>query len=129
MKERHFGCHIYKKHPTAAALVTCLLLQSNSLEHLDKITVALYCEAVRYPLNSYVPDDVIVETNFDMIWFKKLWTKSHTDFARAMGTKGTETERVYDTYVLKRSFIEGIFGTDPPLCEFIFELEEESYSS
>lgn len=53
-------------------------------------------------------EDVITETGADMMNFTQTMSKLRKEYAEAHENRGLRYERVYDVYILKEIFIEGL---------------------
>lgn len=69
----------FLKSPAAVALNDCIKLKSKSHMRQKKGTVTLYFEDVTFLLKAYVTDDVISETDADMMCFTLASTESPTE--------------------------------------------------
>lgn len=100
--------HFFMKKPAAAALNSRISLPSKSHRRHKEGTLTTYCEVVNYLLETYATDDVIAETDAEILRFTQPPTKSPTEYAEALWNKALRCDRVYDEYVLKGIFIEGL---------------------
>lgn len=96
------------KRPAAEALNARTALRSDSHKRQKKGAVAIHWEAVNYLLETYKTDEVIAETDADMVHLVQASNESSTDFANAMWNKALQCHRVYDEYELKGIFLEGL---------------------
>lgn len=76
--------HFFMKRLAAAALDVCITLCSKWHRLQMEGTVKTYCEAVNILLETYETEDVIAETNADMMHFTPLSNKFPTEYAEAL---------------------------------------------
>lgn len=94
--------HIFLEGPAPKALRTRLLLRSTCCERKKEGTLTAYCEAVNYLLETYATDDMIVETDANMMLFTNPFNKSGTEYVKALCNKAIISKRVRDEYELNR---------------------------
>lgn len=70
----------FMKHRAAAALHAHIAVRSKSHKRLKEGMRTFYCEAVNFLLETYVTDDVIAETDVDIMPFTRLLNKWPTDW-------------------------------------------------
>lgn len=98
----------FMKRLAAAALIECIELKSKWPKHQKKGTVTSYCEAANYLVNTSATDDVVADTDANIVKITQLSNKSPKEQAGALWNKVTRCNQVYDEYVFKRAFIEGL---------------------
>lgn len=81
--------HIFLERFAAEALNARLLLKSMSHDRENEGTVAAVCETVNYLPKMYATDNIIVETDANMMPFPKPKNKSRTEYAKALCNKAT----------------------------------------
>lgn len=75
--------HFFTKRP-AAALKARIALKLKSLERQIEGTAASYREDVSCLLMTYATDDILAESDIDMIRFSQLGSKWTTGYAEAL---------------------------------------------
>lgn len=102
----------FLKYPTAVTLNARNALKKVA-QASKKCTVSLCGKAVSYLLKT-CETNVIAEMHADIMHFTHLSSTSTAEYANAPWNKLLQCNRVYDDYVLKGIFIEGLFGTGCP---------------
>lgn len=92
--------HLYIKRTAATLLDARIALQSKSHKRQKEDMVASYCKAIDYLLETYAINDVIAETDADMMHFKQPSNKLLTEYSEALWNNALRSDRVYDEYVL-----------------------------
>lgn len=96
---------LFLKWPAATWLNFCITLTNKLLMRHKQGTLSSYFKALNYSLGTYVSDDVIAETDADMICSTQLSNKLPTQYAKALWNKALRCNRVYEEYVPKGIFI------------------------
>lgn len=98
------------KGPAAAAStpIASISLRPKSHRGQEEGKVLSYCKAVNYFSKTYAGNNVIAETDSDKVWFTQPSNKWHTEFADALWNKELRCDHVYDEYILKGDYIEGL---------------------
>lgn len=85
----------FKNLLTAAAVNARISLCSKLHWHQKEGTVASYYEAMNYLLKTYTVNDLIVESEADMMPFAQSSNRSLTEFSEALCNKTVGCHRVY----------------------------------
>lgn len=99
---------LFMKCPATAALNARIALRSELHMLQEKVEVTSYCEVDNYQLEMYATDDIIGEREADTMKFTQLSNKQATEYTEVLWNKALRYHRVYDEYVLKGIFIEGL---------------------
>lgn len=96
------------KRAAAHALNTRIALRSKAHRSQKEGPIPSYCEAINYFLETYAVDDVIVQTDTNIMSFTQLSNKSPTEYTEAFWNNAHQWNSVSDEYVLKEISIEGL---------------------
>lgn len=105
-KGKPFGCYIFMKGPTAAALSLRIALKSKSHLLQNEGIILLYSEAINYRFNMYAMKDVVAKTYFDMMQYTGLSDKYPTKYTILLWHKAFLSNTGHGKYVLMGIFIE-----------------------
>lgn len=98
------------KRPTAAGFNARVIWKSEWHKHQKEGTVTSYCAAVSHFCKTYDKDDIIAETDANMIKFTQSSNESPTEYAEAMWNKALRFDRVYDKCVLKAILLKDFWN-------------------
>lgn len=87
--------------PVAAALNAIVSLPSKSCRRQKEGNLTSYCEVVNNLLETYATDDVIVETEAEIMRYQQPWNKTPIEYAELLCSKALGCDRIYDKYVIK----------------------------
>lgn len=75
-----------------------------------------YCEAVNCSLETSATNDIIVETDTDMMQHTQQLNKASTKYAEALWNKALRCDSVNDEYVLKDILLKACRNRSPTVC-------------
>lgn len=77
------------RRSTVVALNACIVLNSKLPRRKKDGKVGFYFETFNHLLETYATEDIIIETDANMIGFTRLSNISRTKYSKAMWNKGT----------------------------------------
>lgn len=99
----------HEKQATATALIPRSALRSKSPgDNRKEGPLTTYCELVNYFLETKMTDKAVAKTNATIMSFTELPNEAFIAYAKLILAKVLRCNRVYNKYILKDYFIEGL---------------------